>query len=115
MAGSNVNFQWNQAALYDIRLGMTKGLLRMGNAVASQARANSPWLSGALSNSIRVTADRNDTVYIIAGGKFKGKEVPYALVREFVNNLHPDKRLYMTKALKKVANQDISQYFKELI
>lgn len=109
------NFQWNQAALYDIRLGMTKGLLRMGNAVAAQARSNAPVLTGALRNSIRVTADRNDTVYILAGGSVSGKTVPYALYREFHNKKHPETTHYMAKALTKVANQDISQYFKELI
>lgn len=112
---ATANFQWNNAKIEQIKRGMTRGLLRMGAEIASRARSNAPVLTGALRNSIRVTTDGNNTVYVLAGGNVGGKSIDYAYLREFVNNKHPQTRHFMTRALDSVAQQDLRQYFKEIL
>lgn len=105
-------FKWNQAALNNLNREITKGLLNLGAAVASRARSNAPVDTGALKGSIRVAEQNATTVYVLAGGHAGRYSVPYALRREFENNLHPNKKYYMTRAVKEVARGDIKQYFK---
>lgn len=116
---ATADFKWNYAKVEEIKLGMTRGLLRMGTDVASRARSNAPVLTGALRNSIRVTTDGRYTVYVLAGGNVGGnvggKRIDYAYLREFVNNKHPQTRHYMGRALDAVAKQDLRQYFKEIL
>ena len=107
-------FKWNQAGLNNLNRGITKGLLNIGAAIAKQARTNAPVDTGALKGSIRVAEKNATTVYVLAGGNVGGKSIPYALRREYENNLHPDKKHYMRNAVKTVANSDIKQYFKDI-
>lgn len=109
---SKTKFTWNQAKVADVRRQLTVGLLRMGSDIASRARSNAPVLTGALRNSIRVTADGEDTVYVLAGGAVAGKVVKYALRREFENKKHPSTTHYMGRAFESVARGDIKKYFK---
>lgn len=108
------NFKWNDPAISQLKRNVTKGLLRMGFAIASQARANAPYLTGALKNSIRVTADKSDLVYVLAGGTVAGKTINYAYIREKYNRRHPNTTHYLERAFDNVAKSNISQYFKEI-
>lgn len=109
---TSTKFTWNMAKVQDVRRQVASGLLRMGADIASRARSNAPVLTGALRNSIRVTADQNDTVYVLAGGAVAGKNVKYALRREFENKKNPQTKHYMGRAFDSVARSDISEYFK---
>ena len=111
---AKASFKWNQPAVAQLDRNITKGLLRMGTVIASQARANAPYLTGALKNSIRVTADRADLVYVLAGGSVGGKYIAYAYVREKYNRAHPSTTHYLERAFDNVANGNIAQYFKEV-
>lgn len=82
MSDVTVKLQWNQGAIHAIENKAARGLVRMGYDIASVARANSPYRTGALSNSIRVEEDTGD-VLVIAGGKAGGKDIRYAAIQEF--------------------------------
>lgn len=106
------SFKWNQPVLNKVQSAFAQGMVRMGYAIANQARGNAPVLTGALRNSIRTTVDGKDNVYVIAGGNAGQYTVPYAKRREYENNAHPSKRMYMHKAFNKIKSGDISQYFR---
>lgn len=108
---SSATFKWNAGKISNIRREVTAGLLKMGADIASRARFNAPYLTGALRNSTRPTADGSDTVYVLAGGQVGGKRVDYALVREYVNKAHPSTTHYMGRAFDEVAKSDIKKYF----
>lgn len=112
MTSSFVKFAWSKRKVEDVRRQVTVGLLRMGSDVASRARSNAPVLTGALRNSIRVTADGEDVVYVLAGGSVAGKNIRYALRREFENKKNPQTLRYMGRAFESVARSDIKRYFK---
>ncbi len=107
-----VKLNWNKPALTDLNREITKGLLNIGAAIASKARNNAPVDTGALKSSIRIAQQDSTTVMVLAGGHAGSFSVPYALRREFENNLHPNKKFYMTRAVKEIAKSDIKQYFK---
>lgn len=109
------SFKWDKQGLAKLSRGITKGLLNLGAAIAKQARDNAPVDTGALKGSIRVAEQSPTSVLVLAGGNAGGKSVPYALRREFENNLHPDKKHYMERAVKTVAKGDIKQYFSKEI
>lgn len=120
-----VDFTWNTAKVNNIRKEVVRGMLRMGADIASKARFNAPYLTGALRNSIRITTDSQDSVYVLAGGEVKppviyttpsGKtrtiaKVDYALLREFHNRKHPSTTHYMSRAFDSVTSGDITKYF----
>lgn len=108
-------FKWDKQGLAMIDRAITKGLLNIGAAIAKQARNNAPVDTGALKGSIRIAERDSRHIEVLAGGHAGRFSVPYALRREFENNLHPNKRYYMTNATKTVARGDIKQYFKGLI
>lgn len=114
---NTVTFKWNSGKVAGIRREVARGMLRMGADIASRARFNAPYLTGALRNSIRVTADKQDTVYVLAGGQVsdkrgkRGKRIDYALMREFVNKAHPGTTHYMQRAFDSVTKGNIRQYF----
>lgn len=108
------SFKWDSLAVDGLQKNITRGLLRMGLAIAVDARSNAPVLSGALRDSIRVTTDGRHNVYVLAGGSVGGKNINYAYIREFHNNLHPETRHYLGRAFDKVSQQDLGQYFKEI-
>ena len=82
MSDVSVKLQWNHQAIQSIENKAAKGLIRMGYDMASVARSNAPYLTGALANSIRVEEDSGD-VAVIAGGKSGGKDIRYAAIQEF--------------------------------
>lgn len=110
----SVSFKWNDPAIDSVKRDITKGLIRMGMAIGVKARANAPYLTGALKNSIRTTVDRSDLVYVLAGGTVAGKTVNYAYVREKYNRKHPNTTHYLERAFDDVASSNIAQYFKEI-
>ena len=109
---AQTSFKWNNNAVSGLHREITRGLLNIGAAIARNARNNAPVDFGALKSSIRVAEVDSVNVNVLAGGVVGAKSVPYALRREFENNLHPQKKHYMTKAVKTVAAGDIKQYFK---
>lgn len=82
-----------------------KGLFRMGFDVASKARENAPYLTGALRNTIRVQ-ENGQTVEIIAGGTFGGFKVDYAYKREQGPNRDSSTEHYMENSLDYVMSGD---------
>ena len=82
MSDVSVKINWNDSAIASIENKTMKGLIRMGYDMASMARSNAPYKTGALSNSIRVEEDAGD-VFVIAGGKSGGKDIRYAAIQEF--------------------------------
>lgn len=106
--------KWNQAKLSSLRRNVVTGIIKLGNAIGNQARRNAPVDTGALVNSIRVSTDDNDEVYILAGGAVAGNSIPYAKRREYENNLHPSTKHYMSRAFES-ETKDITKYFKGTI
>lgn len=82
MSDVSVTVKWNNAAIQGIENKTIKGLVRMGYDMASMARSNAPYKTGALSNSIRVEEDAGQ-VLVIAGGKYGGADIRYAAIQEF--------------------------------
>lgn len=82
MSDVSVTMKWDESKIVRIPNNVTKGLLRMGYDMASLARHNSPYKTGALSNSIRVEENAG-TVEVIAGGKMGSKDIRYAAIQEF--------------------------------
>lgn len=82
MANPTISLRWDKVKIGGIETKATKGLLRMGYDIANQARRNAPYLTGALSNSIRVEENASE-VEVIAGGKMGGKDIRYAAIQEF--------------------------------
>ena len=114
---TSVKFSWNEHELGVLRQELTKGLVRMGYEIASRARNTAPYRSGALRNSIRVTTE-SGKVYVLAGGNFAGKSIPYAAIHEYGGwtgrghaTFIPERR-YMRNASDSVLRGDINQYFK---
>lgn len=117
---SKVTFKWDKAALAKIENGFTRGLVKMGFAVASKARAKAPYDTGALVNSIRVT-EKGNTVYVAAGGKFAGKTIAYARIQElggYAGRNHTSyirPKHYLRGGLEEVTRGDITKYFKGVV
>lgn len=110
--GRAVKLTWNQAKLDSVSPAMVRSLFKMGYDIASQARSNAPYVTGALRNSIRVQESKNNTVEVIAGGSFGGRSVPYAWKREQGPNKNPATEHYMENAAKKIMTGDyIKKYF----
>lgn len=82
MSDVSIDIHWDYSALQSIENKTVKGLLRMGFDMASMARSNAPYKTGALSNSIRVEENAG-SVLVIAGGKSGGKDIRYAAIQEF--------------------------------
>lgn len=82
MATPTITLKWDTAKINGIQNNVIKGLLQMGYDMAALARENAPYKTGALSNSIRVQENAG-IVEVIAGGKYGGKNIPYAAIQEF--------------------------------
>lgn len=98
MNSATYTFKWNQAKLNGLRGNVMARMLNLGFKTAAEAQHGAPVRSGALINSIRATTDHKNTVFVLAGGPFAGKNVPYARKREYENKLHPNKRYFMKNA-----------------
>lgn len=116
MTVTQAKMHWYQNEINQIRRNFMRGMVKMGIAVQNQAKINSPVLTGALRNSIRVDATSSpNTVWVRAGGQAGVYNVPYARRREFENNKHPSTKYYMTRAYNKIVTGDINKYFKEIV
>ena len=93
-----------------------KGLFKMGFDIASQARRNAPYQTGALRGTIRVNEVSSDTVEVIAGGTYGGKKVDYAWIREQGPNRNPATEHYMENAKNLIMTGDyLKKYFGDIL
>lgn len=111
MSSVSYSFKLNQAKLDKVQSNILAGVKKMGWDIARQAQRNAPVLTGALVNSIRVEDTNKTVVKVIAGGKYGGRNVPYALLRENVNRSHPSTTHYLERAFKSIT-KDWQKYFK---
>ena len=87
----------------------------MGFDIASQARKNAPYVTGALRSTIRVQDTSENTVEVIAGGTYGGKKVNYAWKREQGPNRNPATEHYMENAKNSIMVGDYMQkYFGDI-
>lgn len=111
---ASVSFKINNSEINLMNKKAVKGLFQMGFDVASQARENAPYVTGALRNTIRVQ-ENGQTVEIIAGGNFGGFKVDYAYKREQGPNRDSSTEHYMENSLNYVMSGDWqTKYFGDL-
>jgi len=110
-----IRLDWNQQKLSMINQNAVSGLARMGFDIASRARANAPYVTGALRNTIRVQEQGKDQLEVIAGGTYAGYKVPYAWIREQGPNRNPATVHYMQNAANSVMSGDyLKKYFGDI-
>ena len=104
---------WNNSVIKKLGDNAMLGMFKLGGAMAAQARSNSPIVTGALRNSIRIEAEGN-IVYVRAGGiVINNKKIDYAYKREKGPNRNPATEHYMENAERAVMNGDWQKYFRE--
>ena len=108
---SQVKLTWNKAKMLSVEQGVYRGLARMAADIASQARSNAPYDTGALRNSIRWTDEGQGNFYVIAGGSVGGKRIDYARLREYENNKNPQTKHYMKRAFDNVTTGSWQQKY----
>ncbi len=106
---NKVSFAWDKGQLSKLKLRAMQNILIMAYDLAAEARSGSPGApvaSGDLKASIRVE-EKKGAVEVIAGGKFNGADIKYALRQEYENpNGHqgylrqPFERMFSTDAWK---------------
>jgi len=113
---ASVTLKWDSSVLNLMNTKAVNGLVRMGFDIASQARRNAPYVTGALRNTIRVQDTSENTVEVIAGGTYGGKKVDYAWIREQGPNRNPATEHYMENAKNSVMVGDyMKKYFGDII
>lgn len=113
---ASVTVKWDNSVLNLMNTKAVNGLVRMGFDIASQARRNAPYVTGALRNTIRVKDVSENTVEVIAGGTYGGKKVDYAWIREQGPNRNPATEHYMENAKNSVMVGDyMKKYFGDII
>ena len=113
----SVKLKWDESKISLTNDKVVKGLFRLGYDIASQARRNAPYLTGALRSTIRVqeTSDKN-TLEVVAGGTYGGKKVNYAWIREQGPNRNPATEHYMENAARSIMSGNyISKYFGDVL
>lgn len=111
----SIDLKWDNSNISLINKRAVQGLFKMGFDIASRARLNAPYVTGALRNSIRVTEASEDTIEVIAGGVFGGRSVPYAWIREQGPNRNPATEHYMENAANSIMKGDyMKKYFGEI-
>lgn len=115
MARTTVKLTWNRQSLAQIERKTLIGIMSMAQDIRSQARINAPYVTGALSNSIRVEEDGYIT-YIKAGGVVSAgslgpKWVDYAQKREEGPNRNPATEHYMQNAMNSIMTGDYMQKY----
>lgn len=114
-SASTVQIKWSQPALNAINRRTIEGLFRMGFDIASQARRNAPYVTGALRSTIRVQEVSENTLDVRAGGSFGGRKVNYAWIREQGPNRNPATEHYMENAQKSIMTGDyMKKYFGDI-
>lgn len=121
MSTVSVSLEWDHAEITNIKTKVMRRLIRCGYDIANQARRNAPYLTGALSNSVRVE-ENADSVDIIAGGTYGGKDIRYAAIQEFgglAGRNHSAKiagKHYMERAKDTILNGNyIEKYFGDIL
>lgn len=116
MSNVSVKLTWDKAKINSIDKNSIRNLMRLGYDIASQARRNAPYQTGALRSTIRVQEIDSNSVEVIAGGSFGGKKVPYAMVREKGPNRNPATEHYMENAQKTIMTGNyLQKYFGDTI
>lgn len=111
-----VELKWDEPKISLINRKSVEGLFRLGFDIASRARVNAPYLTGALRSTIRVQEVSNDTLEVIAGGNFGGKVVNYAWIREQGPNRNPATEHYMENSANSIMSGDyMKKYFGDVI
>lgn len=111
----SVKLDWNSQKLSLINAKSVHGLASMGFDIASRARANAPYVSGALRNTIRVQEQGENQLEVIAGGKYGRYKVPYAWKREIGPNRNPATVHYMKKAADSIMSGNyLKKYFGDI-
>lgn len=111
----SVKLTWDNQAIGSIENSAAKGLFSLGFDIAAQARRNAPYLTGALRNSIRVQEVSQNVVEVRAGGRFGGKNIPYAWIREQGPNRNPATEHYMENAQRAImAGNYMQKYFGDI-
>lgn len=113
----SVKLNWDENKISLMNRNAVNGLFQLGFDIASQARRNAPYLTGALRSTIRVqeTNDKN-TLEVVAGGTYGGKKVNYAMIREIGPNRNPATEHYMENSAKAIMSGDyIRKYFGDII
>ncbi len=95
---ASVKVKWNNSAIKKIDNNAMKSLFRLGFDIASQARRNAPYVTGALRGTIRVEEAGKNEIDVIAGGSFGGRVVRYAWKREQGPNRNSATEHYMENA-----------------
>lgn len=116
MATASVKLTWNNQKLAQIERNVLLGIVDMATDIETRARTNAPYLTGALSSSIRtVRVDDGRIVEVIAGGDVGGKSIKYALKREYGPNRNPATVHYMRNAMNQVMTGDyMAKYFGDI-
>lgn len=112
----SVKVSWDDSKISLANRNAVQGLFRMGFDMASQARRNAPYLTGALRSTIRVQPTTDNEVEVIAGGNYSGKVVNYAWIREQGPNRNPATEHYMENAQKQIMSGDyLKKYFGDIL
>lgn len=106
MATNSVSFKWNKPRVERLEKFTKQGLWIMAGDIANKAKSNAPYLTGALSNSIRRRWINDTEVEVVAGGKFAGARIDYAVRREFENKKNPQTKHYMQRAVNSTMTGD---------
>lgn len=113
---ASVTLKWDNSVLNLMNTRAVNGLFKMGFDIASQARRNAPYVTGALRNTIRVRDTSENIVEVIAGGTYGGKKVDYAWIREQGPNRNLATEHYMENAQKAIMTGDyMKKYFGDII
>lgn len=116
MTKNAVKFKWDEKALGSIQLHMLQGIYKMGTDIETRAKMKAPYLTGALSNSIRtLRIDNGNIIEVVAGGVGFGRNIPYALKREYGPNRDSSTVHYMRKAMDFVMQGNyLERYFGDI-
>lgn len=103
---TTIEFKDNSAkVLKEEETAINEALGRMGTAILNRAQLYAPVKTGALRADGRVTQEPNSMSVI-----FGGFSVPYARLRHYENNLHPDTKYYLERAGNEVARQGVKNF-----
>ena len=116
---SSVKLNLNKKALKDIDRRYKEGVFDMAMHMASQARANAPYITGALRNSIRVDRTTDETAIlvraggIVSSGTWQGKEIRRMVNYAWKVEQKSSRPHYMKRAQEQVMAGDWqTQFFK---
>lgn len=107
MSSAMYSLKWNKSTLTRLKGDVMARMLNLGFKTATEAQHGAPVLTGALISSIRATTDGKNTVYVLAGGSFQGKDIPYARRQEYENKRHP---YYMKNAFGWLENNYLKEF-----